>query len=472
MAQPSRTPQAEGPALAAARAVMLALPEPANMSAQAWATAAVAVLMASWWASEALPVAVTALLPLILFPTLGLSTIDEAAVPYANPLIFLFLGGFLIALAMQRANLHRRLALALIARVGTRPEATIAGFMGATAFLSMWVSNTATTMMMLPIALSVAGVVGSGGNFVVALLLGVAYAANIGGLGTLIGTPPNAWLAAYMAASHGVEIGFAEWMVLGVPLVVVFLPLAWVGLVRLYPIDATGGVGGEGAIAAERAAMGPMSPAEKRVAAIFVAVAALWVGRPWLAGLPGLGGLSDTGIALAGGLATFVVPAGRGRGRLMDWAGARALPWEVLLLFGGGLSLAAQITRSGLADWLGAFLAGFGAWPLVALIAAVAALILFLTELTSNTATTAAFLPVVAALAGAAGHPVLALAAPAAIAASCAFMLPVATPPNAIVFGSGKVRIGQMVRAGIVLNLSGIVIVIVTVLVYLLAPLL
>ena len=428
---------------------MFALPEPANMSAQAWATAAVAVLMASWWASEALPVAVTALLPLILFPTLGLSTIDEAAVPYANPLIFLFLGGFLIALAMQRANLHRRLALALIARVGTRPEATIAGFMGATAFLSMWVSNTATTMMMLPIALSVAGVVGSGGNFVVALLLGVAYAANIGGLGTLIGTPPNALLAAY---------------------VVVFLPLAWVGLVRLYPIDATGGVGGEGAIAAERAAMGPMSPAEKRVAAIFVAVAALWVGRPWLAGLPGLGGLSDTGIALAGGLATFVVPAGRGRGRLMDGAGARALPWEVLLLFGGGLSLAAQITRSGLADWLGAFLAGFGAWPLVALIAAVAALTLFLTELTSNTATTAAFLPVVAALAGAAGHPVLALAAPAAIAASCAFMLPVATPPNAIVFGSGKVRIGQMVRAGIVLNLSGIVIV--TVLVYLLAPLL
>ena len=443
------------------------LPPPAGLAPVGWATAGIALLMAVWWATEAVPVAATALLPLVLFPLRGVADIGATAAPYANPLIYLFLGGFLIALGMQRWDLHRRIALTIVAAVGDRPHALVAGFMAATAILSMWVSNTATTMMMLPIAISVVVVVTGRGedeldgeerNFAVALMLGIAYAASIGGLGTLIGTPPNALLAAFLSGTYGVEIGFARWMLLGLPLVAVLLPLCWLALVGVaYRFRLHRRLGGGTVVGEALAAMGPISPPEKRVAAVFALVAALWILRPLLAERLGIAGLSDAGIAVFGALLLFVLPADwRRREFLLNWTWARRLPFEVLVLFGGGLSLAAAVDRTGLAAWIGQGLAGLGAWPTVALIAAVVLLIIFLTELTSNTATTAAMLPVVASLAVGLGAPPLALAAPAALAASCAFMLPVATPPNAIVFGSGHVTIPQMVRAGLIMNLIGV----------------
>jgi sodium-dependent dicarboxylate transporter 2/3/5 len=449
-----------GPVLCA---LVLVLPAPAGMAAAAWDVTAVAALMAVWWATEAIPVPVTALIPLLLFPLLGLGSAGEAAAPYANPLIFLFLGGFMIALAMERWNLHRRIALNVVRRVGAHPLAIVAGFMAATAGLSMWVSNTATTMMMLPIAASVIAVflaeeAESDGpqarNFATACMLGIAYAASIGGLATLVGTPPNALLAAFMSQSHGLDIGFAAWMGVGLPVTLALLPLAWLVLTRVvYPFDLPHAREAAGVVDRAHAEMGQISRPELRVAAVFALVAGLWIFRPLLSGLPGLGGLTDPGIAILGGVLLFLIPSGAGSGFLLDWEWAKKLPWGVLILFGGGLSLAAAASRTGLAQWIGDSLAGLGAWPLLGLAAVVTVVVILLTELTSNTATTAAFLPVVASIAVATGADPLMLAAPAALAASCAFMLPVATPPNAIVFASGHVTIPQMVRAGAVLNL-------------------
>jgi sodium-dependent dicarboxylate transporter 2/3/5 len=444
-------------------ALILLTPPPADLSPQAWHVAALAVLMAVWWASEALPVAVTALLPLAVLPLMGVAPIRTAAAPYANPLIFLFMGGFLIALAMQRWHLHRRLALRIIHVVGNHPQALVIGFMVASAFLSMWVSNTATTMMMLPIALSVAGVVAPDDSrparhFSICLMLGIAYAASIGGLGTLVGTAPNALLAAFMVETYDVDIGFARWMMLGVPAVVVMLPCAWFVLTRLaYRFDLAPSPEAGALVDSELLAMGAMGPAERRVAGIFLLVALTWVTRPVLMTLPGLSGLNDSTIAILGGLALFVVPAGGGeKGALMTWEMAERLPWGLLLLFGGGLSLADAMASSGLAAWIGGALGGFSAWPLVGIAGLTVLVVIFLTELTSNTATTAALLPVLGAVATAMHQPPLGLVAPAALAASCAFMLPVATPPNAIVFGSGLVTIPQMMRAGLLLNILGV----------------
>jgi sodium-dependent dicarboxylate transporter 2/3/5 len=441
------------------------------MTAQAWRTAAVGLFMATWWITEAVPIPATALTPLLLFPLLGILPIGAAAAPFANPIIFLFLGGFVIALAMERHGLHRRIALSIAGMLGVRPPMLVLGFMTATAFLSMWVSNTATAVMMLPIGLSVVQLVkpdaGDGPmdfNFAIALMLGIAYAASIGGLATLIGTPPNALLAAFMLESYGVEVGFAQWLVVGLPLVIVSLPLTWLILTRLvFPIRIREIPGGANAIRNELARLGPITRAESSVAVIFVATALLWITRPLLdAFLPGL---SDTSIAIAAALAMFVVPVSLREGEfLMDWATAERLPWGVLLLFGGGLALADAVTRTGLAEWIGAALAGLQTWPLLLIIVLVTTVIIFLTELTSNTATAATFLPLIAPLAVGLGENPFILLVPAAIAASCAFMLPVATPPNAIVFGGGYVTVPQMARAGIWLNM--LFIVLITILVY------
>ena len=445
-------------------AVLLFAPNPTDMPLVAWRVTAVAVLMAIWWISETIPVPVTALLPVILFPFLGVVSIKSAAAPYAHPLIFLFLGGFIIALGLERWNLHRRVALTIVHLFGTRPTSLIAGFMLATAVLSMWVSNTATTVMMLPIGISIITLFREQNqsdapfsgekNLAVALLLGIAYAASIGGLGTLIGTPPNALLAAYMSEKHGVTIGFGQWMLIGLPAVIVLLPLAWLVLTRIaYPVDGTAIPGAEQVIHEERHKMGPMTTAEKRVAFVFFSTALLWVLRPAIDDLlPGLP-ISDSGIALLGAFALFIIPAGPGRGQLMDWDTATKLPWGTLILFGGGLSLASAMSSSGLAKWIGAALTGFQAWPVAALILLFVAVIVFLTELTSNTATASVFLPVGASFAVALGYEPLLFAVPIALSASCAFMMPVATPPNAIVFGSGHVSIPQMVRAGFLLNI-------------------
>ena len=437
---------------------MLLAPAPAGLSDAGWRTAAVGVLMAVWWMSEALPIPVTSLLPILLFPLLGVAAVGPAAAPYAHELIFLFLGGFLIARGIERWGLHRRIALAVVERMGTRPSRLVAGFMVASAFLSLWISNTATSLLMLPIALSLLTLLGGAAEedrrrFAVVLLLGIAYACSLGGMGTLIGTPGNALFAAFVAETYGRQVGFADWMLVGLPVVVVGLPLTHAVLTRVaFPLRLAEIPGGSAFLAAERDALGPMSGAEKRVAAVFAATAAAWIARPLLAGA--LPGLTDTGVALAGALALFLLPGGRGGGEaLLDWESARDLPWGVLLLFGGGLSLAAAVRDTGLAEWIGGLVAGAGALPAPLLLLLVLAVILLLTELTSNTATVAAFLPVLASLAAATGQEPLALLAGATLAASGAFMLPVATPPNAIVFASGHVSIAQMARAGCLLNL-------------------
>ena len=445
--------------------VMLLLPPPDGLDPAAWRVAAAALLLAIFWLSEALPVAATALLPLALFPLLGVAPIQQAAAPYANPLVFLFLGGFLIGLGIERSNLHRRIALTVLNRVGAREDLQIAGFIAATAALSMWVSNTATAVMMLPVALSIVprdengNIEPAKAAFATALLLSVAYAANVGGVATLIGTPPNALLAGFMLETYDVEIGFAQWMLIGLPVSGVMLVLTWLLLTRwLYRVNRDELPEARTAIAEALQAMGPPTTAEKRVGMVFALTAVLWITRPLLTNwFPGLL-LTDTGIAIACALLLFVIPNGTGRGEyLMTWRYAERLPWGVLLLFGGGLSLAAAVSDSGLAAGIGVALQGLNAWPTIMLVIVVAMLIVLLTELTSNIATSATFLPIVAALAISIGADPLLLSVPAIVAASFAFMLPVATPPNAIVFSSGAISIPQMVRAGIWLNVLGVV---------------
>lgn len=442
-------------------AALLFAPAPDGLEPAAWRVAAVAILLAILWLTEAIPVAATALLPIALFPVLGVSGVAAATAPYANPIVFLFLGGFLIALAIERWNLHRRIALNVLLSVGPREDFQIGGFMVATAGLSMWVSNTATAVMMLPVALSIvprgpdAEIDPARRSFSAALLLAVAYAANIGGVATLIGTPPNAFLRGFMQETYGIEIGFAQWLIIGLPVTLVMLVACWFLLTRvLHDIGREELPGARRSIRDSLAEMGPMSTMEKRVAAVFTVTAALWIGRPLLQTLLPVLQLSDTSIAIGGALLLFLIPTGRG-GALLTWEYAERLPWGVLLLFGGGLSLASAVADSGLAQWIGDSLAGLSAWPVLGIVVVVTLLIIFLTELTSNIATTATFLPLVAAIATGLGQPPLLLAIPAAIAASYAFMMPVATPPNAIVFSSGAIRIAQMVRAGIWLNFVG-----------------
>jgi len=440
----------------------LVLPPPTGLDPAGWRVAGIGLLMAALWISEAVPLAVTALIPLVLFPAMEIASIEEAAAPFANPIIFLFLGGFMLAQAMQRWDLHRRVALWIIGRTGTEPRRLVGGFMMASAFLSMWVSNTAVAVMMLPIGVSVIQVTDrrGGDSFPIALLLGIAYGASIGGLATLIGTPPNALLAGFLAQNYGLDLGFGRWMLVGLPMTLVLLPSAWFVLTRVaFSVE---GAAPEGHAAPTLypmgGALGAISLAERRVALIFGATALAWIFRPLLN--PLVPGISDAGIAILATLLLFLIPSGQGRGeRLLNWDWARRIPWDILLLFGGGLSLAGAISTSGLADWLGHSLHGAAALPLILTILLVTGLLIFLTELTSNTASAAAFIPIVAGLAGVLAVDPLLLAVPATIAASCAFMLPVATPPNAIIFGSTLVPMRAMVRAGFLLNLLSMVLI-------------
>ncbi|MCK5147230.1 DASS family sodium-coupled anion symporter [bacterium] len=438
------------------------------------ATAAIGIWMAIWWIGEAIPIYATALLPLFIFPLTGIASAKATAAPYGHHLIYLFLGGFIIAQAMEKWNLHKRIALKALQLTGSKPVAIIGGFMAVTAFLSMWVSNTATAMMILPIALSVISWFetqnkSNSNMFDKALLLGVAYSASIGGMGTLIGTPPNLFLATFLREHANLEISFIRWMSISIPLVVIFLPIVWILLTRvLFKCNTLPAASGNSHFQNAYKDLGNMSKGEKNTLIIFVAVAISWIFRPFINQISFFGtlpfnGLTDSGIAIAGALMLFIIPVKKKqRIYTMDWSSAVKIPWGVLLLFGGGLTLASALEANGVSAFLGSKVGGLNSIPAILIIAIVTSMMIFLTELTSNTASTVTFVPILYATAKGLGMHPLALTIPAALAASCAFMLPVATPPNAIVFGSGKLQTSHMIRAGVWLNFTGIILITLT----------
>ncbi|MDX1405185.1 MAG: DASS family sodium-coupled anion symporter, partial [Woeseiaceae bacterium] len=440
-ATPVATYQVVGRVLGPAIFVVMMFADPWQqaMSTEAWRVAAAGIWMAIWWATEAIPVPVTALLPLVVFAPFGIASIRDAAAPYANPIIYLFMGGFVMALALERWNLHRRIAVAVIDNVGTDGRRLVGGFMFVCAILSMWMTNTSTTMMLLPIVLSVVSVIRENlpdiseknhRDFKIAMLLGLAYSASIGGVATLIGTPPNALLMGFMAENYGIEISFARWMLVGIPVSFVMLPAAWFILTRyLFPCHIPASDAVREHLHVLREELGPMTNAERRVATVFSLLVFFWMFRQPLSEWLGLSGITDTGIVMTAAMLLFMLPSGNvSQPRLMVWEDVSRLPWGVLILFGGGLSLAGAVSDSGLALWLGEQLAPLNVWGTAVLVVASVTLVIFLTELTSNAATTATLLPVMGAIAVQAGVPPVLLTVPMTIAASCAFMLPVATP--------------------------------------------
>lgn len=458
--------------------LMMLVPPPAELSSAGWTVAAIAILMAVWWATEAIPVAVTALLPLALFPLLDITSFETAALPYANKNIYLFLGGFILALGIESSGLHKRIALKMILAVGSSGAKLIGGFMLVSALISMWVMNTSTTLMLLPIGLAVCGVISQTvpgmtdtdkANFDTALLLGIAYAATIGGMSTLIGTAPNIVFSAFMQDTYGVEISMFDWMKLGVPLAAVMLFGSWYSLTQyVFPIKFSASQEAKDELKKMLNEMGALTKDEIRISIIFGLAVFAWVFRTLLNNIEFLSGLTDAGIAIIAAILLFMTPSASKKGDLLKWEKSKELPWGLLLLFGGGLSLAAQISSTGLGMWIGQSLMVLSTVPPIVLILAVATLIIFLTEITSNVTTTTTFLPVFGALAVAIGILPVSLTVPVCLAASCAFMLPVATPPNAIVYGSNKFTIATMMRAGIALNIIGIIVV--TMFAYFLAP--
>lgn len=442
------------------------------------AVLAVTAWMAVWWITEAIPIAVTALLPMVLFPLLNVMPAGDATAAYGHYIVFLFLGGFMLAMAFERWNLHRRIALATIYLIGSDLQFIILGTMVATAGLSMWISNTATSVMMLPIAMAIASQLrddpgtkeDENAVFGKALMLAIAYAASIGGMGTLIGTPVNGVLVGQLESVFGVEIGFLEWFSIGFPLVVVLLAICWWYLTRVaFKLPKGGFSGGRQEIRRLQTEQGPMTVQEKRVLVVFILTAVAWIIRkPVLAGMLGLN-LNDTVIAIAAAILMFLIPGGKGRG-LLTWDEAVKLPWGVVLLMGGGFALADGFAAADLAAYVAENVSIPEGVSLLVVVVIIVTVVNFLTEITSNVATTAMLLPVLAAAALPLGIHPYALMVPATLAATCAFMLPVATPPNAVVFGSGYLTIPDMVRAGFRLNIISILII--SLACYLLLPLL
>lgn len=466
-----------GPALAA---LMVLAGAPEGLTSAAWGTGALMVWMAVWWATEPIPIPVTSLLPLVILPLVGAGAPATISTGYAHPIVLLLLGGFVIALGIERWDLHRRIALNIVARVGASPGALIFGFMVATALLSMWISNTATTLMMVPIAVSAASALrDTDGRFTVGLLLGVCYAASIGGVATPIGTPTNLIAMDWLQRESGGSISFLQWMSFGIPAVLLLIPAAWWRVTRgIAKLEGAGHALDD--IRKKKTALGPIRGPERRIAIVFTIVALCWVSRLWLVQLAAHFGFDvlstfsgsqvDMMIAIAGAIAVFLVPAGGDQARaLLTWDEARKLPWGVLLLFGGGIALGNAVKSTGLSAWIGTNLSVLSLLPALFFIIVVVALVIFLTELTSNVATMTTLAPILGALATSIGAAPSSLLAPAAVAASCAFMLPVATAPNAIIYASGKVSVAQMIRAGFAINLIGIVIV--TLIGFWLAPL-
>ncbi|GGN60762.1 MULTISPECIES: SLC13 family permease [Oceanobacillus] len=447
-----------------------------GLSSEGQAILASTAWIATWWVTEAIPIPATSLLPIILFPLAGGLDMKATTSAYGNDTIFLFLGGFVLALAMERWDLHRRIAINIISVMGTRPDRIVLGFMVATGFLSMWISNTATAMMMIPIGLAITYQVQdalkdnpkvdtSKGNFSFgkAIMLGIGYSASIGGMATLIGTPPNAILAGTLRELFGYEISFAGWMLFGVPFAWILLFFAWFYLTKMaFPTELKDLPGGKAIFDQEKEKLGKASYEEKAVFIVFVLTALSWITRTFV--LEKINpNIDDTVIAILAAIVLFLIPTKSTKAsHIMDWSSAVKLPWGVLLLFGGGLSIAAGFTTSGLSEWIGSQLIGLQGVHIILIILAVTALVNALTEVTSNTATATMMYPIMAALALAVDvHPLVLMVA-AGLSASCAFMLPVATPPNAVVFGTGYMRIVDMAKAGFFLNIASIILITLT----------
>jgi len=449
--------------------IILLLPTPEGLTPEAQIVGAVALLMAVWWVTEAIPIAAVALLPISLFPLFSVMPTASVTAQYANQIIYLFIGGFFIAVTMERWNLHRRIALSVIKMVGTAPSRIILGFMVASAILSMFVSNTATAMMMVPIGLAVikqaSDIVKTSSvnidtspenfHFAIALMLGIAYACSIGGVGTIIGTPPNTVFVGVAETLFDQQISFALWMAFGVPLAAVMLILCWVYLVKFaFPLRIKELPGGKEFIDEELQKLGPTTREEKLILAVFSLVAFGWIAR----GFIDLGEFNDAAIAITGAMVLFILPSNYNKGVfLLDWETAVKIPWGIVVLFGGGLALAHGFSQTGLAQWIANSLIFLSGYNIIILIFAVALLTILLTEVTSNTATATMLMPILASMALAMSVHPYGLMIGATIAASFAFMLPVATPPNAVVFGSSFITIPQMARAGFWLNLIGVI---------------
>ncbi len=438
-------------------AVLLVLPPPDGMPVSAWRVTALAALMATWWMTQALPLTATALLPFVLLPLFGVMTASDAAAAYYSPILFLVLGGAIIALAIERTGLHRRLALGIVKRGGTTPGAMLLAFMVATALISFIVSNTATTLIMIPIAVAVLAAADvperHTDGFAGALAMGIAFAASIGGLGTLVGSPTNAIAAGIIERTTGLRIDFLTWAAYGLPLVAVAIPLCWLILMKVQRVSA--GDFDAGGAAAAIGHAGPWTTAEKRLVPVIAAVVAGWVALPLVADLLPRDVLVDGTVAILGALLLFVLPDGSGR-PILRWEEANRAPWDVIMLFGGGLALAAGISESGLDAWLGVALAPLkSVHPLVVVLALVA-LVILITEFASNVAAASGIIPVVAGIIAATGVDPILLALPAAWAASWGFMLPSGTGPNAIAWATGHIALPRMLKAGLLLDLAGV----------------
>ncbi|MEP4535372.1 MAG: SLC13 family permease [Cyclobacteriaceae bacterium] len=421
-----------------------------GLSYEGQAVLATTAWVAIWWITEAVELEVTSLVPLVLLPLSGGLQISDVAASYGHVYIFLFMGGFVIGLAIERWNLHQRIAFSIIHTIGFSSKKVILGFMVATAFLSMWISNTATSVMMLPIALSVVNSSKGNDKFGKSLLLGLAYSASIGGMATLIGTPPNIVFAGVMKDSLDFEVPFGQWMLFALPFSVLLLIICWLYLTR--------GLSKEESLKVELPELGKISTPQKRVAMVFAFIAVLWITRSFVLNLF-FPQINDTIIAMFGAVILFLIPAGKAGENLMNWKTAKKLPWGVLLIFGAGLAIAKGFSSTDLTIWLAGQFETLNFLPVILIVLVITASINFLTEITSNTATASMILPLLITLAAALDISPMTLLVSAALASSCAFMLPVATPPNAVIFSSGKIRIGEMIRAGVWLNLISILII-------------
>lgn len=427
---------------------------------------AVATWMIIWWITEAVSISVTALIPLALFPLLGIGSIKEVASNYANPIVYLFFGGFVIALALEKVQLHKRIALSILKITGTKANGIVLGFMIATALMSMWISNTASTVVMLPIAVSVInlliddadGFTKDDRNFALSIMLGIAFSANIGGMSTLIGTPPNSVMLAFLNESYNIDIGFFQWMQMGVPFAIVMLVITYFLITRLFFPNGLGRIGSSGTIIQQELdKLGKMSKGEKTVLVIFLITAIAWMLRSYLNTLLPNISLTDTTIAVIAALLMFIVPLDFKIGSFpLDWKDTSRLPWGILILFGGGLALASGLKDTGFISMIGDYISSQENWSMWLVTAILIFLMLFMTELMSNVALVTVLVPLVVGIAIGMDVPILQMVIPVTLASSCAFMLPMATPPNAIVFASGHVRVDQMARIGIVLNLIAV----------------